>query len=332
MIQSIDRRGVLKGAAALGLAVAAIPGASVAARQNLRWGSSSLGSSGYTILEALSNVSNKYTDLKSGVQATAGTTENFVLMHRDELDVAHTTSLDWVNAKAGAKPFPGVIEANQLLAYVQWKWPILVKENSDIMSFDDLRGHSYSPSKPGSGAASASRVLFEVAGMLNDIDFVYGAWGEVYDNFGLGQIDAVYGIFTNGFPAGVVSKAEAANRLRALEVPVDILRAANAANAGILVSELTPDTWPALDRAISVPALAGILGVDTTVTAEQGYAITKAVLDNAEEVRGFGQALAGITPENAVASLLVGHPVNAGAAQYYKENGLWRDELTIAPS
>ncbi|MYF89821.1 MAG: TAXI family TRAP transporter solute-binding subunit [Boseongicola sp. SB0676_bin_33] len=331
MTNSTNRRRMLKATAALVLAATAVPSVALAAR-SLRWGSSSLGSSGYTILEALSNVTSKYTDLKGAVQATAGTTENFVLMHRDELDIAHTTSLDWVNAKAGAKPFPGVIEANQLLSYVQWKWPILVKESSDIMTWEDLRGRTYSPSKPGSGAATASKVLFEAAGMTDDIKYVYGAWGEVYDNFGLGQVDAVYGIFTNGFPAGVVAKAEAANKLRPIEFPLEVLQAANAANAGILVSELTPETWPSLDRAINVPALAGILGADTIVTAEEGYAITKAVLDNAEEVRGFGKALGGVSPKSAVGGLLVGHPVNEGAAQYYKEMGIWRDDLTIAMS
>ena len=331
MTHYTDRRDLLKGAAALGL-TAAIPAASFAQARSLRWGSSSLGSSGYTILEALANVTNKYTDLRNAVQATAGTTENFVLMHRDELDIAHTTSLDWVNAKAGNKPFPGVIEANQLLAYVQWKAPHLVKADSDIMTVADLAGRRYSPSKPGSGAATMANILFEAAGILDDVEFVYGAWGEVYDNFGLGQIDAVHGIFTNGFPAGVVSKAEAVAELRALEYPIEVLEKANAMNAGVLIGTLSPDTWPGVDKPIKVPALGGILGADTTVTAEEGYAITKAVLDNAEEVRSFGTVLAGVTPENAVESLLVGHPVNAGSAQYYKENGLWRDELTIASS
>ena len=327
---TIDRRKFLIRASALGLTAAMAPWPALAQERRLRWGSSSLGSSGYVILEALANVSNKYTDMRSAVQATAGTTENFVLMGQDELDVAHTTSLDWVAAKAGDAPFPGPIEANQLLAYVQWKNPPLVRADSDIQEIADLRGRSYSPSKPGSGAASMARILFEEAGILDDVDFIYGAWGEVYDNFGLGQIDSVHGVFTNGTPIGVITKAEATTPLRALEYPEDVLKAANARNAGILISELTPEMWPALDRTIRVPALAGVLGADTTVTAEEGYAITKAVLDNAEEVRTFGAPLAGVTLENAVGSLLVGHPVNAGAAQYFQEQGVWRDELTVA--
>lgn len=326
---TVDRRQVLVGTSAFGLATL-MPIRAPAQERRLRWGSSSLGSSGYVILEALANVSNKYTDLRSAVQATAGTTENFVLMGRDELDVAHTTSLDWVAAKAGDKPFPGPIEANQLLAYVQWMNPPLVKADSDIKDISDLRGRSYSPSKPGSGAASMARILFEEAGIIDDIRFVYGGWGEVYDNFGLGQIDCVHGVFTNGTPIGVITKAEAAAPLRALEFSEDVLKAANARNAGILISQLTPETWPALDRPIRTPALAGVLGADTTVTAEEGYAITKAILDHAEEVRTFGTALAGVNMENAVGSLLVGHPVNAGAAQYYQEQGVWRDDLTVA--
>lgn len=327
--EHISRRTVLQGAAALGLVTASVPGGVLAASRKLRWGSSSLGSSGYVILEALSNVTNKYTDLKGSVQSTAGTTENFVLMGRDELDIAHTTSLDWVAAKAGKKPFPGTIQANQLLSYVRWLSPPLVKASSDIKTIEDLQGRTYSASKPGSGAASLSRVLFEAAG-LKGVKWIYGGWREVYDNFGLGQIDCVYGIFTNGAPVGIVTKAQTATPLRALEYPEEVLKKANALNAGALSGMLTPATWPALDRPVRSPALAGVLGADTTVTAKEGYAITKAILDHAPEVQKFGKALAGVTLENAVGSLLVGHPVNAGAAQYYKEKGVWRKELTIA--
>lgn len=324
-----NRRDVLRAMAAMGL-VTATPMAAFAQAGSLRWGSSSIGSSGYVILEALANVTNRNTELKGSVQATAGTTENFVLMDRDQLDIAHTTSLDWVAAKAGDKPFPDVIEANQLLCYTQWENPPLVMADSDIQTIEDLRGRSYSPSQPGSGSAAMARILFEAAGIIDDIQWVYGSWGEVYDLFGLGQIDAVHGVFTNGEPIGEVVKAEAAAPVRALEYSEEVLRAANARNAGIFSTELTPDTWPTLDRPIRTPGFSGILGADTRVSAEDGYAITKAILDHVDEVHEFGNLLHGVTLENAVAGLLIGHPVNAGAAQYYKEKNVWRDDLLIA--
>ncbi|PJE36958.1 hypothetical protein CVM52_09210, partial [Pseudooceanicola lipolyticus] len=73
-----------------------------------------------------------------------------------------------------------------------------------------------------------------------------------------------------------------------------------------------------------------ILGSDDRVTPEIGYEVTKTILDNAEEVRSFGVPLAGVNPEDAVLNLLPSFPVNAGAAQYFKEQGTWREELIIA--
>ena len=74
-----NRRSVLKRMAATGLATSL--GAPAFARDGaLRWGSSSLGSSDYVILEAMSNIANKHGGMKNSVQATAGTTENFALM------------------------------------------------------------------------------------------------------------------------------------------------------------------------------------------------------------------------------------------------------------
>ena len=329
MGNTLDRRTFLKTATAAGLTLTA--GQSVMAQsKGLRWGSSSLGSSGYVILEAMSNVTNSHSDLKNAVQATAGTTENFALMGSGDLDIAHTTSIDWVAAARGDKPFSGPIEANQLLSYVKWVVPPLVHADSDIKTIADLKGKKYSASKPGSGAASLSRILLKHANVIDDIDWVYGGWKEVYNNFQVGQIDCIFGIFTNGSPIGLVTQVGTAVPLRALEYPQEIIDASAAENPGILTGELTPDDWPMLDAPVRAPIFTGVLGSATSVSAEDGYTITKSVLDNLEEVKSFGKPLAGLGVESAVNNLLAAYPVNAGAAQYFKEQGVWRDELKIA--
>ena len=324
-----SRRTFLAGTGAVG-ASALIGNSALAAGEALRWGSSSLGSSGYVILEAMANVTNKHTDMKNAVQATAGTTENFALMGSGDLDIAHTTSIDWVSAFKGEKPFPGPIEANQLLSYVKWFCPPLVHADSDIKTIADLKGRKYSASKPGSGAASLSRILFENAGIKDDVEWVYGGWKEVYNNFQVGQIDCIFGIFTNGNPIGLVKQVGTAVNLRALEYPDDVLAASAKQNPGVLTAELTPDLWDMLDGPVKTPAFGGILGAAKSVSAEAGYNITKSVLDNVDEVKKFGKPLAGVGLESAVNNLLSAYPVNAGAAQYYKEKGVWRDDLKIA--
>jgi len=325
------RRFMAQAGSAVGL-LAASGGSALAQTPQIRWGSANLGSSGYVILEAMSHISNKYTESKNSVFATTGTLENFSLMGADELEFSHTTSFDWMVATRGDKPFAAPVRANQMFAYVQWLVPPLVNAKSDIMTVADLAGRSYSASKPAGGSTQLSRILFQEAGILDDIKWVYGSFSDVYDSFSVGNIDCVYGVFTNGTPLGLISQLELTMELRALEYPQAVLDAAMKANPGIQVGQLTPDDWPTLDRPIRTPAMTGILGADDRVSAEIGYDITKAVLENAEELKQYGLPLAGVNSEDAVRNLLPAYPVNAGAAQYFKELGIWREELTIAAS
>ncbi|XVH31651.1 TAXI family TRAP transporter solute-binding subunit [Haloferacaceae archaeon DSL9] len=60
------------------------------------------------------------------------------------------------------------------------------------------------------------------------------------------------------------------------------------------------------------------------------YEFTKAILDNAEQAREFTAALDSFDATYSAESLAPGIPVHAGAARYYEEEGLWREELEIA--
>ena len=64
------------GLAAAGAGSAVFRSSSVLAQQNLQWGSSSIGSTGYVIMEGLANTVNRHTDLQNASMATSGGTEN----------------------------------------------------------------------------------------------------------------------------------------------------------------------------------------------------------------------------------------------------------------
>jgi len=325
-----DRRQFMAGLASTVGAVALGPAAALSQASNLRWGSASLGSSGYVILEAMSHVCNKYMEQKSSVFATTGTLENFALMDGEELEFCHTTSFDWQLAHQGQKPFKAPINANQMFAYIQWLIPPLVNADSDIMKVEDLAGHSFGAATPAAGSTQMAKLMLKEAGVLDEIDWVYGGLGEVYESFSVGNTDSVYGVFTNGTPLNLITQLELTRKMRALEYSEEVLDRVNAINPGIVIGELTPENWPALERPVRTPKITGILGSDDRVTPEVGYEVTKTILNNAEEVRSFGVPLAGVNPEDAVRNLLPAFPVNAGAAQYFKEQGTWREELIIA--
>ena len=78
------------------------------------------------------------------------------------------------------------------------------------------------------------------------------------------------------------------------------------------------------------PTISGVVGVHPDLDPEICYEITKAIFENEESIRKIGVQLQDINLNFAIDYLLPDYPVNAGAAKYFKEKGVWRDELKIA--
>src|SRR3546814_19975417 len=98
----LSRRGALR----LGLAglaaggVAGFPTTSVLAQQNLQWGSSSIGSTGYVIMEGLAKTVTRHSDLHNASMATSGGPENMPPFHEGVTHLGQPTPTDAKPAEA----------------------------------------------------------------------------------------------------------------------------------------------------------------------------------------------------------------------------------------
>lgn len=295
-----------------------------------RWGSSSLGSSGYVVIEAFSQMATRHTPYRHASLATAGTSENMFLIGEGKLDLAHSTSVDWITALAGSPPYRRPVRATQLFAYAIWHQLPIVRASSDVRQLADLAGRRFSPSQPGSGTAAMYNVLLRSAGLHQQVRWRYGSWSEVYSAFRAAQVDSVVGMLTNGVRSRWIQQLEATMQIRAVEIPPGVLQRARSVNPGILDEELGPQDWSAVGRHMRVPAIAGIVAAGAAVTPEVGYAVTRSILDNAATLRETGPALRSFDLDFAVRQLITAAPVNPGAAQYFREQGVWRSDLSIA--
>ena len=117
--QTMRRRDVLAlGACGLAAPLLLARSTSVLAQERLQWGSSSVGSTGYVIMEGLANTVNRHASgLRNASMATSGGTENMQLFAENVIQLGQTTSTDWQPAFEGAAPYPAPIEAHQVLAY-----------------------------------------------------------------------------------------------------------------------------------------------------------------------------------------------------------------------
>src|SRR3546814_7723650 len=107
----LSRREALRfGLAGLGAGGAAgFPTTSFLAQQSLQWGSSSIGSTGYVIMEGLAKTVNRHSDLQNASIATSGGTENMPLFHEGVIQLGQTTSTDWKRSEENTSELPSLI-------------------------------------------------------------------------------------------------------------------------------------------------------------------------------------------------------------------------------
>lgn len=298
----------------------------------LQMGSASLGSTGYVIVETLSAVINRYSDpkLRSSSMSTGGGSENMHLIGQGIINLGQTTSSNWGPALAGQAPYTAPVKAHQMFSYMVWSPAPFVRADSEVKSLEDFAGRRFSAGSAGGSANALWTALFDTLGILDKVSFTHQGWRETYDAFQRGQIEGSTAILTVGEPSPLIQELEATMDLRLVPVPDDLIDKAAKRNPGVLRFRLTPGKWDTVTEPMLVPAYAGILAARADLDAETGYNITKSIYDNYEYVQKQSKLTRYVEPEFATQYLMRDIPVNAGAAQYFKEAGVWRDELTIA--
>lgn len=332
-LTNLQRRQLLK----LGLAGAGVlmmPGLVKAAsnQREMKWGSASLGSTGYIIIEALAQAVQRHSDIPTSTLSTSGGAENMALIQRGEIDFGQTTSTDWPVATQGKKPFREPVDARQICAYTVWNIPLIVRTDSDIQSYADLAGKRIMPSSAGGATAIMYQALLQAAGVADSIDWTYGSWNDTFNAFKSGAVDAIPAVLTNGRASPSLEEINTSTPFRVLPIEQATLDKAKTINGGLLDSTVSHDQWTKIDGEMLIPAISGVLAASPSVTDDEAYSVCKAIFDNSEEVRKVGSQLRDVSAEFAARYLMSNYPINAGAARYFKEKGVWRDDLTIADS
>lgn len=327
----VSRRSALQlGAAAA--ALGAFGPTTLRAQQSFQWGSSSIGSTGYVIMEGLASTASRHSGAQHASMATSGGTENMQLFHEGVIQFGQTTSTDWQPAARGEAPYPQPITVHQMFAYTLFNCSPMVRADSDIMTLEDLKGRRLMPSPAGSSTATMWRVLMEAAGLQDEVEYTYGSWRETYDALRGGAVDCIPTLFTNGRPSPILSELSSTVPVRVLPISEELIAEAKTLNPGIAYGRIPGGVVPGIDTDAGAASFSGVLGASPEVSEEDGYALVKAIFENAEEVRALGVQFLDIDPAFGAEYLVAGYPVHRGAARYYKEAGLWTEDMVEAPA
>jgi TRAP transporter TAXI family solute receptor len=307
-----------------------MPGIAMADKKIFRIGSAALGASGYIHWEACAFLANKYApNLKASSLSTAGSTEDVILLDGKKIDLAHGTSLDVVSAWAGEKPFQKKMEPWQVFSWTFWSLPMVALADSGLNTYYDLKGKPVSLIKKGSGTETMYQVIFEEYGILKDLKKNYLSFDASKDALIDGLIVAFPGNFPGGKPQPIMLDLAARKPYKVLELDLEVMKRVNNRNKGIIITILPKTAYKGLKKDTPCPGNTGIGLSSAAVDDDIIYSFCKAVLEHTDELHSISKVSDATTLENGLKWMMPGYPVHPGAVRFFKEKGIWREDLII---
>ena len=241
-------------------------------------------------------------------QATGASVENVRLVNRGEAELAivQSDTIDFAfNAKEAFK------EKLTKMAVLATLYPeviqVVVRGDSKIDSFDDLKGLKIGVGAPGSGTEANFRQLSDGFGLKK---------GDAKDK----HIDAF--IVTAGIPNAAIMDIGTQHNVRIINIADD--------KAAIITKNypfLSPFTIPAntykgQTNPVKTLAVNAVLIISTAAKDEVAYNIVKTLFENQSELATAHAKGKELNIKTAVSGVSI--PFHPGAVKYYKEKGLMK--------
>ncbi|RME15028.1 MAG: TAXI family TRAP transporter solute-binding subunit [Alphaproteobacteria bacterium] len=271
----------------------------------------------------LVNKDRKEHGIRCAVESTGGSVYNINTIKAGELEFGVAQS-DWQfhayhgSSKFADNPFP---EIRAVFSVHAEPFTLLVRADSGINSFEDLKGHRVNVGNPGSGQRATMEVVMDAFGMtMDDFSLATEYKGsemakQICDN----NIDAM--IYTIGHPAAAIKEATTTCDVKLVSVegaPIDKLVAENPYYSYATVPggmyEGNPDD-------IHTFGVRATLVTSANVPEDVVYVVAKAVMSNIDDFRKLHPAFANLDPKEMISAGLSA-PLHPGAIKAYKELGL----------
>lgn len=254
--------------------------------------------------------------VNSRTQTTGASVENVNLIKEDKIEMAFTMSDVVSQAVEGTEGFEEPTDKISQIAalypnYVQ----IVTTADSGIETFEDLRGKRIAVGDQNSGVEVNARTLLEGHGITyDDIEVDYLGYAEAADGLRAGQIDAAF--LTSGLPNASLLELSQSLDIRMVSIdPADVESIAEDKSYFVAL-EIPADTY-GNEEAIPTAAIMNALIVQSDMSEDDVYKLTKTFFENLDTLENSHQAASDISLEAAQEGLVA--PLHPGAERYYSE-------------
>ncbi len=272
----------------------------------------------YPSLSAICMVLSKYTDdIRATASVGGGSASNARKVGTGEAPFSLSTSSTVYYAVKGERMFKqkysGIMAWGTLhKLYADF----LVKANSKIKTFADLKGKKIAIGEPGSGDAVAAEDILKAAGLWDMVIKVKVGDPQSMDLLKLGKVDAI--IHHTAAPNANFYAFSTTTPIRALDMPKDVI--AKLVDMGYYAEGIIKaGTYKGTDKDAHVVVLPVVMIVNKDLPEDIVYEMTKVVWEHFDEIVQAAPFLKVVDPNNVLGGIPV--PLHPGAYKYFKEKG-----------
>jgi uncharacterized protein len=260
--------------------------------------------------------------IRCSAPSTGGSTYNISNIEAGELDFGVAQS-DWqYHAYNGSSKFEGkpFKKLRAVFSVHPEPYHIIVAGNSDIKSWNDLKGKAFNIGNPGSGQRGTTEVLMAAYGTkMSDFKVATELTSTEQSNALCdGKIEA-YG-YTVGVPNAGVAVATDGCGAKIINLNTDIEKKLVDANPFYAFATIPKGTYKTTDSDVTTFGVMATFVTSADVPDDVVYEVTRAVFENLDDFRGLHPAFKNLDPKTMIKDALSA-PLHPGAAKYYKEKG-----------
>ncbi len=272
----------------------------------------------------LVNKDRKTHGIRCAVESTGGSVYNINTIKQGELEFGVAQS-DWqYHALNGtskfeeAGPFP---ELRAMFSVHPEPFTLLVRADSGIEKFEDLKGKRVNVGNPGSGQRATMEVVMDAFGIgMDDLGLATEFKGsEMAKEICDGNIDAM--IYTIGHPAAAIKEATTTCDVKLLDVVGAPIEKLVADNSYYRVATIPAGMYAGNEQETTTFGVGATFVTSTAVYDDVAYVVAKGVMSNLDDFRGLHPAFANLKAEEMIKDGLSA-PLHPGAVKAYKELGL----------
>ena len=272
----------------------------------------------------LVNKSRKEHGIRCAVESTGGSVYNINTIKAGELEFGVAQS-DWqYHAYNGTSKFEGDAAFPNIRAVMSVHpepFTLIVRGDSGITSFEELKGKRVNVGNPGSGQRATMEVVMDAFGIgMDDLALATEYKGsEMAKQLCDGNIDAM--IYTIGHPAAAIKEATTTCDAKLVSVTGAPIDALVSENPFYRVATIPGGMYKGTDGETTTFGVGATFVTSADVPEETVYVVAKSVMENIDDFKGLHPAFANLDPAQMVKDGLSA-PLHDGAARAYKELGL----------